>query len=120
MTETTQTQPALTRSTATPTLNEQQEQQKILVQRLKEAGLNTKCFLKVGGSFDEKTGEFKPKAAFEIGWQNKPYNPEDFTKPCNSAECKVCSSGKPHMRWGINAGQDLILLDSDDLSLIHI
>jgi GNAT superfamily N-acetyltransferase len=53
------------------------EQLSTLTERLKEAGLNLDCFLKVGGSFiiDEKTKEekeYKPKAPFESDWQNKP------------------------------------------------
>jgi hypothetical protein len=111
MTETEQIQQAVTNSTATPTLNEQQV---ILEQRLKEVGHDTKCFLKAGGSFDKKTGEFKPKAAFEPEWEKHLYSPEDFDKTCY---CIICKGKQPHERWGITGGVQLIILDSDDQRL---
>lgn len=112
MTEQTEQIPQATiNSTATPTLNEQQA---ILVKRLNEADLNTKCFLKVGGSFDKKTGEFKPKAAFETEWEKHLYSPEDFDKTCY---CIICKGKQPHERWGITGGGELVILDSDDQRL---
>jgi hypothetical protein len=70
MTETEQTQQAVTNSTATPTPNQQQD---ILVQRLRQADLNTKRFLKVAEN----------KAAFEKEWQNNLYGPDDLASyPC--------------------------------------
>jgi P4 family phage/plasmid primase-like protien len=64
------------------------EQQRILVERLKEGELGLNRFLKV----DEK------KAAFEPEWQEHLYGPEDLDK---------------YPRWGICGKDFLVLIDTD-------
>jgi hypothetical protein len=72
------------------------EQEKILIQRLKEADLTTKRFLKVGKpgcAIDED------KAAFEFEFQKHLYTPEELDS---------------FPRWGILGCEFLVLIDSDD------
>jgi hypothetical protein len=68
------------------------EQQAILVQRLKEAGINTQRFLKVGHD----------KKAFEPSFQNNLYGPEDLAN---------------YPRWGIIGSDGLVLIDTDNEDL---
>ncbi|MCJ7635565.1 bifunctional DNA primase/polymerase, partial [Candidatus Bathyarchaeota archaeon] len=65
------------------------EELKIIIDRLKEAGLSTRCFLKVG----------KDKAAFEKEWEQRLYDIEDLEN---------------HPRWGINGKDGLVLIDADN------
>ena len=78
------------------------DQQAILVQRLREKELSVDRFLKVGPD----------KAAFEPEFQNKPYGPDDLDsdKPCF---CKYCQGKHPHQRWGILGKDFLVLVDTD-------
>jgi len=64
------------------------QQQKIIEQRLEEAGLSPRRFLKVD----------KYKVAFEKEWQKKLYTPEEL---------------KNYPRWGICGGQGLVPLEAD-------
>jgi len=85
-------------------------QQSILVQRLKEADLNTRRFLKVGDNKLHSTlkhpeGEYKDKAAFEKDFQNHLYGPEDLDS---------------YPRWGILGGDYLVLLDFDKQETYNI
>ena len=106
-TEQTETPQIQTSSTATPTLNEQQQR---LIHRLTEAGINTNRFLKVG---DEKLhytnkhpeGEYLDKAAFETDFQNNLYGPEDLGI---------------YPRWGIIGKDGLTLLDFDKQEIYDI
>ena len=78
------------------------EQQTILVQRLKETELSVDRFLKIGPD----------KAAFEFDFQNHPYSPENLESfvPCF---CKYCQGRQPHNRWGILGKDFLVLIDTD-------
>lgn len=65
------------------------QQQQILVQRLKEAELTLNRFLKVGPD----------KAAFEFQWDQRLYSPEAL---------------ETYPRWGICGKDFLVLIDTDD------
>ena len=65
------------------------EQQQILVNRLKEAELTLNRFLKVGPD----------KAAFEFQWDQRLYSPDDL---------------ETYPRWGICGKDFLVLIDTDD------
>ena len=78
------------------------EQQAILVQRLKEKELSVDRFLKIGPD----------KAAFEPEFQNKPYSPVDLDSN-NPCFCKHCNERQPHKRWGILGKDFLVLVDTD-------
>lgn len=86
------------------------QQQQILVQRLKEAELSTQRFLKVGDGKLHVTpkhpeGEYLDKAAFEKDFQNHLYNPEDLDS---------------YPRWGIIGKDSLVLLDFDTQEIYDI
>ena len=66
-----------------------------LIQRLKEANLTLKRFLKVG----------KDKAAFEDKWQNNLYTPEEL---------------KNYPRWGICGGDGLVPLEADKPEMVEV
>jgi putative DNA primase/helicase len=86
------------------------EQQQILIQRLTEAGVSLKRFLKVGSNKLIPTpkhpeGEYLDKAAFEDDFPKHLYGPEDFdTFP----------------RWGIMGSPPLVLLDFDKQQIYDI
>ena len=67
----------------------------ILVQRLKDAGLSLRRFLKVN----------ETKRAFEKEWQNKLYTPEEL---------------KDYQLWGICGGGGLVLIDADNQKMAEI
>ena len=67
----------------------------ILIERLKEADLSLRRFLKV----DEK------KAAFEMEWQRNLYTPEEL---------------KEYPRWGIAGRDELVLTDTDNEKMTGI
>ena len=69
-------------------------EQKILIQRLTEAGLSTRRFLKVDDT----------KRAFEKDWQNRLYTPEEL---------------KDYPRWGICGKDNLVLCDTDKPEMIQ-
>jgi len=71
------------------------EDRQNLIQRLKEAGLSTRRFLKVG----------EDKAAFELEWQNNLYTPEEL---------------KNYPRWGIAGGDGLVPLEADKPEMVNI
>lgn len=75
------------------------EQQAILVQRLREADLSLNRFLKVGKPNCPIDDD---KKAFESEWQKKLYSPEDLVS---------------YPRWGINGSDFLVLIDTDDQRL---
>jgi len=67
-------------------------EQQTLIQRLQEAGFDTRRFLKLN---DEK-------AAFESEWQNRLYTPQEMKGwPC----------------WGICGRDGLVLVDADKVSM---
>jgi len=92
---------------ATTKMNEQQQ---ILIQRLNEAGVSLKRFLKVGSNKLIPTpkhpeGEYLDKAAFEDDFPNHLYGAEDLdTFP----------------RWGIMGSPPLVLLDFDKQEIYDI
>jgi hypothetical protein len=92
--------------TEQPTMN---EQQLILVQRLKEKELSVARFLKVGPD----------KAAFEFEFQKHPYSPSDLSSydPCF---CKYCQGNHPHKRWGILGKDFLVLVDTDKKEMYNL
>lgn len=67
----------------------------ILVNRLQEAGLSTKRFMKVDDS----------KAAYEKEWEKNPHDVEDL--PTDT-------------RWGIAGREGLVLIDTDNLDMSEI
>lgn len=86
------------------------EQQRILVQRLKEGELSLNRFLKVGDGKLHPTpknreGEYLDKAAFETDFQNHLYGPEDLDS---------------FPRWGICGRDFLVLLDFDKKEIYDI
>jgi len=70
-------------------------EQSVLAQRLKEAGLSTRRFLKVGAN----------KAAFEKKWQNNLYTPEELQN---------------YRRWGICGGNGLVPIEADKPEMAEI
>jgi len=68
------------------------EQQQILVRRLKEAELSLNRFLKVGPD----------KAAFEFQWEQRLYGPDALDT---------------YPRWGICGRDFLVLIDTDDTKM---
>ena len=70
-------------------MKQMNEQQQILVNRLKEAELTLNRFLKVGPD----------KAAFEFQWDQRLYSPDDL---------------ETYPRWGICGKDFLVLIDTDD------
>ncbi len=70
-------------------------EQEILVQRLEEAGLSLRRFLKVGPD----------KAAYENAWQNNLYTPEEM----NGVDA-----------WGVTGKDGLVLVDSDNLDMAEL
>jgi len=67
-------------------------EQEILVKRLEEAGLDTRRFLKLNAE----------KQAFEKGWQDRLYGPEDLDS---------------YPRWGICGKDGLVLVDADKVTM---
>lgn len=80
-------------TTRTPeTINKDRQ---ILIQRLKEANLTTRRFLKVDDT----------KRAFEKEWQNNLYTPEELSK---------------YPSWGICGGGGLVLIDADNKEMAEL
>jgi len=81
-----------------PTTNAEPQEKpdrEVLIQRLKEAGLSPRRFLKVREN----------KAAFEPEWQNNLYTPEEL---------------KDYPRWGIAGGEGLVPLEADKPEMVNI
>jgi len=76
-------------------LQTEEVEKTVLVNRLKEADLNIRRFLKVS----------QEKKAFENEWQNRLYTPEEL---------------KDFPRWGINGGDQLVLVDVDNPKMVDI
>ena len=86
------------------------EQQRILIERLREGELSLNRFLKVGDGKLHVTpkhpeGEYLDKAAFETDFQNHLYGPEDLDS---------------YPRWGICGRGYLVLLDFDKQEIYDI
>jgi hypothetical protein len=82
-------------------------EQQTLVKRLTEAGLTTRRFLKLDAE----------KKAFEKGWPNRLYIPEELDLLCN---CQICRNKQAHPYWGICGKDGLVLVDADEVLMENI